>query len=95
MLKKSIFYVLIITAAFSFEAQSAVSEVQGCNLKNGTSMDDVVALSEQMNQIQDGDGYIEKRFGQLIMLPIIEQTEKSEFDFLLLEFLGQLSNLWK
>ncbi len=45
MLKKSIFYVLIFTAAFSFEAQSAVSEVQGCNFKNGTSMDDVIALS--------------------------------------------------
>ena len=35
-LKKSIFYILIITAAFSYEAQSAVSEVQGCNLKQGT-----------------------------------------------------------
>ena len=32
-LKKSIFYILIITAAFSYEAQSAVSEVQGCNIK--------------------------------------------------------------
>ena len=87
-LKKSIFYVLIITAAFSFEAQSAVSEVQGCNLKKGTSMDDVIALSDQMNQIQDGDGYIEKRFGQLIMQPIVEQAEKSEFDFYFLNFWG-------
>ena len=33
MLKKSIFYVLIITAAFSFEARSAVSEVQVATLK--------------------------------------------------------------
>ena len=40
-------------------------------------MDDVIALSDQMNQLQDGDGYIEKRFGQLIMQPIVEQTEKS------------------
>jgi len=87
-LKKSIFYILIITAAFSYEAQSAVSEVQGCNLKQGTSMDDVIALSDQMNQIQDGDGYIEKRFGQLIMQPIVEQTEKSEFDFYFLNFWG-------
>ena len=87
-LKKSIFYILIITAAFSYEAQSAVSEVQGCNLKQGTSMDDVIALSDQMNQLQDGDGYIEKRFGQLIMQPIVEQTEKSEFDFYFLNFWG-------
>ena len=87
-LKKSIFYILIITAAFSYEAQSAVSEVQGCNFKNGTSMDDVIALSDQMNQIQDGDGYIEKRFGQLIMQPIVEQAEKSEFDFYFLNFWG-------
>ena len=51
-------------------------------------MDDVIALSDQMNQLQDGDGYIEKRFGQLIMQPIVEQTEKSEFDFYFLNFWG-------
>ena len=80
-LKKSIFYILIITAAFSYEAQSAVSEVQGCNLKQGTSMDDVIALSDQMNQLQDGDGYIEKRFGQLIMQPIVNKQKNQNSIF--------------
>ena len=81
-------YTFIITIAFSFEAQSAFTEVQGCKLKEGTSMDDVIALSVNLNQIQDGDGYIEKRFGQLIMQPVVEQTESSEFDFYYLNYWG-------
>ena len=57
MSKKLFMYTFIITIAFSFEAQSAFTEVQGCKLKEGTSMDDVIALSVNLNQIQDGDGY--------------------------------------
>jgi len=88
MSKKLFMYTFIITIAFSFEAQSAFTEVQGCKLKEGKSMDDVIALSVNLNQIQDGDGYIEKRFGQLIMQPVVEQTESSEFDFYYLNYWG-------
>ena len=77
-----------LVIAYSFEAQSAVTEVQACNLKENKTMEDILALSDELNQIQDGDTYIEKRFGQLIMIPTIEQTEKSEFDFYFLNYWG-------
>ena len=81
----TLFSVLLIT---TFNAKSAVTEVQGCNLKENVSMSDVVDHSVSVNAIQDGNGYTEKRFGQLIMQPNIEQTTKSEFDFYYLNFWG-------
>jgi len=88
MSKKIFLCTLILTLSFSLDTHSALSEVQGCNLKKGTSMDDAIAFSKEVNEIQDGDGYNEKRFGQLFMMPVIEQTEASEFDFYYLNFWG-------
>ena len=88
MSKKSIFYALIVICALSFEAQSAVTEVNGCNLKKGASMEDITAMSVKMNELMDSDGYGEHRFGQLVMQPYVEQTEKSEFDFYYLNYWG-------
>jgi len=88
MSKKSIFYTLIVICVLSFEAQSAVTEVNGCNLKKGASMEDITAMSVTMNELMDSDGYGEHRFGQLVMQPYVEQTEKSEFDFYYLNYWG-------
>jgi hypothetical protein len=88
MSKKSIFYTLIVICVLSFEAQSAVTEVNGCNLKKGASMEDITAMSVKMNELMDSDGYGEHRFGQLVMQPYVEQTEKSEFDFYYLNYWG-------
>ena len=88
MSKKLFIYTLIITVTFSFKVQSAVTEVNGCNLKNGATTEDVIALSALMNEIMDSDNYKEPRFGQLVLEPYVEQSEKSEFDFYYLNYWG-------
>ena len=67
MSKKLFIYTLIITLTFSFQARSAVTEVTGCNLKNGATTEDVIAMSALMNEIMDSDNYKEPRFGQLVL----------------------------
>jgi len=73
---------------FSLGANSAVSEIQGCTINDGKTMDDVLALSDELNRIQDGKDYGEQRFGQMIMTPVYQQSEESQFDFLYLNYWG-------
>ena len=67
---------------------AGVAIVEGCNLNDGFTIDDVVEHSELMNQIMDAAGYKEKRFGAMIMSPYFEQERKSEFDFYQFEYWG-------
>jgi hypothetical protein len=72
----------------SFSANSAVTEIQGCTFNEGKTMDDVVALADELNRIQDGKDYGEQRFGQMIMSPVYQPNEESQFDFLYLNYWG-------
>ena len=80
--------VAVSVSLLSFGAKAAVTELQGCTMNDGKTMDDVLTLAEKLNRIQDGKDYAEQRFGQMIMSPIYDQSGEPPFDFLYLNYWG-------